>query len=126
MVMRERQHRNMRLMGTNTMNMNEFIGVRTEKKPREKKPYYEIRAKVIVHRSRIDVTAITDVVRDLPVFPIRINVIAHDHSSYIHERIWHLYNGTYKVAHITRDKTHVRIIEVRDGEARVIREYTTD
>ena len=124
--MRKLVHRNMRLMGTNTMNMNEFIGVRTEKKPREKKPYYEIRAKVIVHRSRIDVTAITDVVRDLPVFPIRINVIAHDHSSYIHERIWHLYNGTYKVAHITRDKTHVRIIEVRDGEARVIREYTTD
>jgi len=124
--MRKSVHRNMRLMGTNTMNMNEFIGVRTEEKPREKKPYYEIRAKVIVHRSRIDVTAITDVVRDLPVFPIRINVIAHDHSSYIHERIWHLYNGTYKVTRITKDKTHVRIIEVKDGEARVIREYTTD
>jgi len=126
MVMRERQHRNMRLMGTNTMNMNEFIGVRTEEKPREKKPYYEIRAKVIVHRSRIDVTAITDVVRDLPVFPIRINVIAHDHSSYIHERIWHLYNGTYKIARILHDKTIVRIVEVKDGEARTVKEYITD
>ncbi len=118
--------RNMRLMSANSRDMREFIGVRTEEKPRERKPYYEIRAKVIVHRSRIDVTAITDVVRDLPVFPIRINVIAHDHSSYIHERIWHLYDGTYKVAHITRDKTHVRIIEVKDGEARTVKEYTTD
>ncbi len=118
--------RNMRLMSANSRDMREFIGVRTEEKPRERKPYYEIRAKVIVHRSRIDVTAITDVVRDLPVFPIRINVIAHDHSSYIHERIWHLYDGTYKVAHITRDKTHVRIIEVKDGEARTVKEYITD
>jgi hypothetical protein len=113
-------------MSANSRDMREFIGVRTEEKPRERKPYYEIRAKVIVHRSRIDVTAITDVVRDLPVFPIRINVIAHDHSSYIHERIWHLYDGTYKVAHITRDKTHVRIIEVKDGEARTVKEYITD
>jgi len=124
--MRKPVRRNMRLMGTNTMNMNEFIGVGSEAKPKEHKPYYEVKAKVIVHRSRIDVTAITDVVRDLPIFPIRINVIAHDHNSYIHERIWHLYDGTYKVARITKDKTYVRIIEVKNGEARVLREYTTD
>jgi len=124
--MRKPVHRNMRLMGTNTMDMREFIGVRTEEKPREKKPYYEIRAKVIVHKSHIDVTAITDIERDLPVFPIRINVIAHDHSSYIHERVWHLYNGTYKIARITKDRTYVKVIEVRDGEARTVKEYTTD
>jgi len=124
--MRKSVHRNRRLVSANTMDMREFIGVRSEPKLEPKKPYYEIRAKVIVHRSRIDVMAITDVVRDLPVFPIRINVIAHDHSSYIHERIWHLYDGTYKVARITKDMTHVKIIEVRNGEARVIREYTTD
>jgi len=124
--MDRRPRRNMRLYSGNSMDMKQFIGVRSEEKPREKKPYYEIRAKVIVHKSHIDVTAITDIERDLPVFPIRINVIAHDHSSYIHERIWHLYNGKYKIARITRDKTHVRIIEVKDGEARVLREYTTD
>jgi hypothetical protein len=108
------------------MDMREFIGVRSEEKPKEKKPYYEIRARVIVHGKYIDVTAITDLERNLPVFPLRIYVISHDHSSYVHERTWHLYNGVYKIARITRDKTHVRIIEVRDGEARVIREYTTD
>ena len=116
----------MRLMSGYSMDMREFIGVRAEAKPEPKKPYYEVRAKVIVHRNHIDVTAITDLERDLPVFPIRINVIAHDHSSYIHERIWHLYNGTYKVARITKDKTHVKIIEVRNGEARTVKEYTTD
>ena len=124
--MRERQHRNMRLMGTNTMNMRKFIGVRSEEKPKEKKPYYEVRARIVVHKGYIDVTAITDLERNLPVFPLRIYVISHNHSSYVHERTWHLYNGVYKIARITRDKTHVRIIEVRDGEARVIREYTTD
>jgi len=126
MVMRERQHRNMRLMGTNTMDMREFIGVRTEEKPREKKPYYEIRAKVIVHRSHIDVTAITDLERNLPVFPVRIYVLSHSHSSYVHDRVWHLYDGTYKIARILHDKTIVRIVEVKDGEARTVKEYTTD
>jgi len=124
--MDRRPRRNMRLYSGNSVDMRQFIGIKPEAKPEPKKPYYEIRAKVIVHRSHIDVTAITDVKRDLPVFPIRINVIAHDHSSYIHERIWHLYDGTYKVTRITKNKTHVRIIEVRNGEARVIREYTTD
>jgi len=124
--MRKPVHRNMRLMSANSMDMHEFIGVKPEEKPEPKKPYYEIRAKVVVHRHNIDVTAITDVVRDLPVFPIRINVVAHNHSMYIHERIWHLYDGTYKIARITKEKTHVRIIEVKDGEARVIREYVTD
>ena len=124
--MRKPVHRNMRLMCANSMDMHEFIGVKPEEKPEPKKPYYEIRAKVVVHRHNIDVTAITDMVRDLPVYPIKNNVIAHDHSSYIHERIWHLYDGTYKVARITKEKTHVRIIEVKNGEARVIREYVTD
>ena len=124
--MDRRPRRNMRLMSANSRDMREFIGVRTEEPKERKKPYYEVRAKVIVHRSHIDVIAITDVVRNLPVFPIKINVIAHDHSSYIHERIWHLYDGTYKVARITKDKTHVKIIEVRNGEARVLKEYTTN
>ena len=124
--MRERQHRIMRLMSANTMDMRGFIGIKPETKPEPKKPYYEIRAKVIVHRNHIDVTAITDLERDLPVFPIRINVIAHNHSSYTHERIWHLYDGKYKIARITRDKTFVRIVEVKDGEARVVEEYVKD
>jgi len=113
-------------MGTNTMDMREFIGVRTEEKPREKKPYYEIRAKVIVHKNHIDVTAITDLERNLPVFPVRIYVLSHNHSSYVHNRVWHLYNGTYKIARITRDKTYVKVIEVKDGEARVLKEYVKD
>jgi len=124
--MTERQRRNMRLMSANSMDMREFIGIKPEAKPVSKKPYYEIRDRVIVNGKHIDVTAITDLERDLPVFPIRINVIAHDHSSYIHERIWHLYDGTYKIARITKEKTHVRIIEVKNGEARVLREYVTD
>ena len=124
--MDRRPRRNMRLYSGNSMDMKQFIGVRSEEKPREKKPYYEIRAKVVVHRYHIDVTAITDVVRNLPVFPVRINVITHNHSSYVHERIWHLYDGTYKIARISRDRTHVKIVEVRNGEARVLREYTTD
>ena len=116
----------MRLMGTNTMDMRQFIGIRTETKPKERKPYYEVKARVVVHDKHIDVTAITDMRNQLPVFPVRIYVLSHNHSSYIHERIWHLYDGTYKVARITKDKTHVKVIEVRNGEARVIREYTTD
>jgi len=118
--------RNMRLMSANSMDMREFIGIKPETKPEPKKPYYEVRARVIVNSKHIDVTAITDLERDLPVFPVRINVVAHNHSMYIHERIWHLYDGTYKIARITRDKTHVRIIEVKNGEARVLREYVTD
>jgi len=106
--------------------MRQFVDKRPETKPKEKKPYYEIRGRVIVNGKHIDVTAVTHMVRDLPVFPIKINVIAHDHSSYIHERIWHLYDGTYKIARITKEKTHVRIIEVKNGEARVLREYVTD
>ncbi len=124
--MRKPVHRNMRLMGTNTMNMNEFIGVGSEAKPKEHKPYYEVKARVVVHDRHIDVIAITDLERNLPVFPVRIYVLSHDHDRYVHERTWHLYNGVYKIARITKDKTHVRIIEVRDGEARVIREYVTD
>jgi len=124
--MRKSVHRNMRLYSGNSVDMRQFIGVRTEEKPKEKKPYYEIRAKVIVHKSHIDVTAITDLERNLPVFPVRIYVLSHNHSSYVHNRVWHLYDGTYKVARITKDKTHVKIIEVRNGEARVIREYTVD
>jgi hypothetical protein len=108
------------------MDMREFIGIKPEAKPTEKKPYYEIKVRVIVNGKYIDVTAITDLERNLPVFPIRINVVAHNHSMYIHERVWHLYDGTYKIARITRDKTHVRIIEVKDGEARTMKEYTTD
>ena len=118
--------RNMRLMSANSRDMREFIGVRTEEKPKEKKPYYEIRARVIVHGKHIDVTAVTDMRNNLPVFPVRIYVVSHNHSSYVHDRVWHLYNGTYKIARITRDKTHVRIIEVRDGETRTVKEYTTD
>jgi len=113
-------------MSANSRDMREFIGAKAEEKPETKKPYYEIRARVIVHRNRIDVTAITDVIRDLPVFPIKINVISHNHSSYIHERIWHLYDGTYKVVRITKDKTYIRVIEVKDGEARTVKEYITD
>ena len=124
--MRKSVHRNMRLYSGNSVDMRQFIGVRTEEKPKEKKTYYEIRAKVIVHKSHIDVTAITDLERNLPVFPVRIYVLSHNHSSYVHNRVWHLYDGTYKVARITKDKTHVKIIEVRNGEARVIREYTVD
>ncbi len=118
--------RNMRLMSANSMDMREFIGIKPETKPEPKKPYYEVRAKVIVNGKYINVTTVTDMRNNLPVFPIRINVIAHNHSMYIHERIWHLYDGTYKIARITKDKVYIRIIEVRDGEARVIREYVTD
>ena len=124
--MDKRPRRNMRLFSGNSMDMREFIGIKPEAKPEPKKPYYEVRAKVIVNGNYIDVTAITDLERNLPVFPIRINVVAHDHSMYIHERIWHLYDGTYKIARITRDKVHVKVIEVKNGEARVLREYTTD
>ena len=124
--MRKPVHKNMRLYSGNSMDMKQFIGVRTEEKPGEKKPYYEVRARIVVHKGYIDVTAITDLERNLPVFPLRIYVISHNHSSYVHERTWHLYNGVYKIARITRDKTHVKIIEVKNGEARVIREYTTD
>jgi hypothetical protein len=108
------------------MDMRGFIGIKPEEKPTEKKPYYEVRAKVVVNGKYIDVTAVTDMRSNLPVFPIRINVVAHNHSMYIHERVWHLYDGTYKIARITRDKVYVKIIEVRDGEARVLREYTVD
>ncbi len=124
--MTERQRRNMRLFSGNSMDMRQYIGVRSEEKPKEHKTYYEIRARVIVNGKHIDVTAITDLERNLPVFPIQIIVIAHDHSMYIHERVWHLYDGVYKIARITKDKVYVRIIEVRDGETRVLREYTTD
>ena len=124
--MDKRPRRNMRLFSGNSVDMRQFVDKRPETKPKEKKPYYEIRGRVIVNGKHIDVTAVTHMVRDLPVFPIKINVIAHDHSSYIHERIWHLYDGTYKIARITKEKTHVRIIEVKNGEARVLREYVTD
>jgi len=124
--MREKKRRIMRLMSANSMDMREFVGARAEAKPIGRKPYYEVKARVVVHRRLIDVTAITDLERDLPVFPVRINVIAHNHSSYVHEKVWHLYNGTYKIARITRDKTHVKIIEVKDGEARTVKEYTMD
>ena len=124
--MDKRPRRNMRLMSANSRDMREFVGVRTEEKPKEKKPYYEVRARIVVHKGYIDVTAITDLERNLYVFPVRIYVISHNHSSYVHERTWHLYNGVYKIARITKDKTHVRIIEVKDGEARVLREYVTD
>jgi len=116
----------MRLFSGNSMDMRQFVDKKPEVKPKERKPYYEIRARVIVHGKHIDVTAVTDMRNNLPIFPVRIYVVSHNHSSYVHDRVWHLYNGTYKVAHITKDKTHVRIIEVKDGEARVIREYTTD
>ena len=124
--MDKRPRRNMRLMSANSRDMREFVGVRTEEKPKEKKPYYEVRARIVVHKGYIDVTTITDLERNLPVFPVKIYVISHNHSSYVHERTWHLYNGVYKIARITKDKTHVRIIEVRDGEARTVKEYTTD
>jgi hypothetical protein len=113
-------------MSAGSMDMREFIGVNEVEKPREKKPYYEVKAKVVVHGKHIDVTAVTDMRNNLPVFPVRIYVVSHNHSSYVHERVWHLYDGTYKIARILNDKTHVKIIEVRNGEARVIREYTTD
>jgi hypothetical protein len=102
------------------------VDKKPEAKPKERKPYYEVKARVIVRRGYIDVTAIEDLERKLPIFPIRINVIAHNHSSYVHERTWHLYNGVYKIARITKDRTYIKVIEVKDGEARVIREYTTD
>ena len=124
--MDRRPRRNMRLMGTNTMDMRQFVDKKPEAKPKERKPYYEVRARVVVHKGRIDVTAITDLERNLPVFPVRIYVITHDHSNYIHERIWHLYDGAYKIARISRDRTYVKIVEVRNGEARVLREYITD
>jgi len=124
--MTERQRRNMRLMSANSRDMREFIGIKPEIKPESKKPYYEIRARIVVHKGHIDVTAITDLERNLPVFPVRIYVLSHNHSSYVHNRVWHLYDGTYKVARITRDKTYIRIIEVKNGEARVLKEYTTD
>jgi len=124
--MDKRPRRNMRLFSGNSMDMRQFVDKKPEVKPKERKPYYEIRARVIVHGKHIDVTAVTDMRNNLPIFPVRIYVVSHNHSSYVHDRVWHLYNGTYKVAHITKDKTHVRIIEVKDGEARVIREYTTD
>jgi len=124
--MDKRSRRNMRLMSANSRDMREFIGIKPEEKPEPKKPYYEIRARIIVHGRHIDVTSITDLERNLPVFPIRINVIAHDHSMYVHERVWHLYDGVYKIARITRDKVYIRVIEVRDGETRTVKEYTTD
>jgi hypothetical protein len=108
------------------MDMRQYIGVRSEEKPKEHKPYYEIRARVIVHGKHIDVTAVTDMRNNLPVFPVRIYVVSHNHSSYVHDRVWHLYNGTYKIARILHDKTIVRIVEVKDGDARILREYTTD
>jgi len=118
--------RNMRLFSGNSMDMGQFVDKKPETKPKERKPYYEIHARVIVRRGYIDVTAIEDLERKLPIFPVRIYVVSHNHSSYVHDRVWHLYNGVYKIARITRDKTYVRIIEVKNGEARVIREYTTD
>ncbi len=124
--MDKRPRRNMRLFSGNSMDMRQFMDKKPETKPKERKPYYEVRARIVVHKGYIDVTAITDLERNLPVFPLRTYVISHNHSSYVHERTWHLYNGVYKIARITRDKTHVRIIEVKNGEARVIREYTTN
>jgi IMP cyclohydrolase len=108
------------------MDMRQFVDKKPETKPKERKSYYEIKARVVVHGKHIDVTAITDLERGLPVFPVRIYVLSHDHDSYAHERIWHLYNGRYKIVKILRDRVIVREIEVKDGEARVIREYTTD
>lgn len=124
--MTERQRRNMRVLGASTMDMRQFVDKKPEVKPKERKPYYEIRAKVIVHGKHIDVTAVTDMRNNLPVFPVRIYVVSHNHSSYVHDRVWHLYNGTYKIARILHDKTIVRIVEVKDGEARTVKEYTTD
>ena len=124
--MRKSVHRNMRLFSGNSIDMRQFMGKKPEAKPKERKPYYEIRAKVVVHKGHIDVTAITDLERDLPVFPVRIYVLSHNHSSYVHDRVWHLYDGTFKIARITKDKTYIRVIEVKDGEARVLKEYTTD
>jgi hypothetical protein len=124
--MDKRPRRNMRLMSANSRDMREFIGIKRETKPETKKRYYEIRAKIVVHKGHIDVTAITDLERNLPIFPVRIYVVSHNHSSYVHDRVWHLYDGVYKIARITRDRTHVKIIEVRNGEARTVKEYTTD
>ena len=79
-----------------------------------------------MHDRHIDVTAVTDMRNNLPVFPVRIYVLSHDHSSYVQERVWHLYDGVYKIARITKDKVYVKVIEVRGGEARTVKEYTTD
>jgi len=124
--MDKRPRRNMRLFSGNSMDMRQFVDKKPEVKPKERKPYYEIRARVIVRRGYIDVTAIEDLERKLPIFPVRIYVVSHNHSSYVHDRVWHLYNGTYKIARILHDKTIVRIVEVKDGEARIVKEYTTD
>jgi len=124
--MRKSVHRNMRLYSGNSVDMRQFMDKKPEAKPKERKPYYEVKARVVVHGKHIDITAVTDMRNNLPVFPVRIYVVSHDHSNYVHDRVWHLYDGTYKVARITKDRTHVKIIEVRNGEARVIREYTTD
>ena len=124
--MRKPVHKNMRLMSANSRDMREFIGVRTEEPKERKKPYYEVRARIIVHKGHIDVTAITDMRNQLPVFPVKIYVVSHNHSDYVHERIWHLYNGKYKIARITGNRTYVKVIEVMNGEARVLEEYTTD
>jgi len=124
--MDKRPRRNMRLFSGNSMDMRQFVDKKPEVKPKERKPYYEIRARVIVHGKHIDVTAVTDMRNNLPVFPVRIYVVSHNHSSYVHDRVWHLYNGTYKIARILHNKTIVRIVEVKDGEARTVKEYTTD
>ena len=124
--MDKRLRRNMRVLGASTMDMRQFMDKKPESKPKERKPYYEVKARVVVHDRHIDVTTVTDMRNNLPVFPVRIYVLSHDHSSYVHERVWHLYDGVYKIARITKDKVHVKVIEVRDGEARVIREYITD
>ena len=124
--MTERQRRNMRVLGASTMDMRQFVDKKPESKPKERKPYYEVKARVVVHDRHIDVTTVTDMRNNLPIFPVRIYVLSHDHNKYVHERVWHLYDGVYKIARITRDKVHVKVIEVRDGETRVLREYTTD
>jgi len=124
--MDKRPRRNMRLMSANSRDMREFIGIKLETKPETKKPYYEVKARVVVHGKHIDVTAITDMQNQLPVFPVRIYVVSHNHSSYVHDRVWHLYDGKYKIARILRDKTFVRIVEVKDGKARVVEEYVKD
>jgi len=124
--MDKRPRRNRRVLGASTMDMREFIGVKAEAKSREKKPYYEIRARVIVRKNYIDVTAVTDMRNNISIAPVMIYVISHDHDKYMKEYTWHLYDGVYKIARILRDKVIVRIIEVKNGEARVIREYVTN
>ena len=124
--MDRRPRRNMRLYSGNSVDMRQFVDKKPETKPKERKPYYEVKARVVVHKRHIDVTAITDLERNLPVFPVRIYVISHNHSSYVHDRVWHLYDGTYKITRILRDKTIVRIIEIKGGEARVLKEYVKD